>query len=349
VAEGRPLPDEAIQPALRGHAVEARLYAEDAANDFLPVTGTLSRFRIPDGVRVDTGVESGAEISPYYDPMVAKVIAHGATRDDAVRLLADALTRAELHGTTTNRDFLVGVLRHDEFVAGDADTSFLDRHDPAELAGSLLDLREQRLAVSAAALALQAARREEATVLASVPSGWRNVPAAPHEVTFTAGEHEWVVGYAFDRSNRLTTLQVDGEGVPGAVLHRATPDHVDLEAAGRRRRFGVHAEPSGAVHVNCDAGQLSLLEQPRHPQIEDIAAAGSLASPMPGSVWKVLADQGQDVEKGQPLLIIEAMKMEHEIVAPVAGPLEELRVAEGDQVDAGTILAVIGEAEAADG
>ena len=118
----RPLPDEAIQPALRGHAIEARLYAEDAANDFLPVTGTLSRFRLPAGVRVDTGVEDGAEISPYYDPMVAKVIAHGPTRADAARLLADALARAELHGTTTNRDFLVAVLRHDEFAAGDADT-----------------------------------------------------------------------------------------------------------------------------------------------------------------------------------------------------------------------------------
>ncbi len=166
VAEGRPLPAEAIQPALRGHAVEARLYAEDAANDFLPVTGTLSRFRLPAGVRVDTGVEDGAEISPYYDPMVAKVIAHGPTRADAVRLLADALARAELHGTTTNRDFLVAVLRHDEFAAGDADTSFLDRHDPAALSGSLLDDHEQQLAAAAAALALQAARREEATVLA---------------------------------------------------------------------------------------------------------------------------------------------------------------------------------------
>ena len=144
--------------------------------------------------------------------------------------------------------------------------------------------------------------------------------------------------------NRLTTLLVDGEEIEGAVLHDAAPDHVDLEAGGHRRRFSVHAEPSGAIHVNCDAGQLSLVEQPRHPQIEDVAAAGSLASPMPGSVWKVLAAAGDDVTKGQPLLIIEAMKMEHEIVAPVDGPLEEMRVAEGDQVDAGTILAVIGEA-----
>ncbi len=343
VAEGRPLPAAAIQPQLTGHAIEARLYAEDAANAFLPVTGTLSRFRIGDDVRVDTGVEDHAEISPFYDPMVAKVVAHGATREDAVRLLADALTRAELHGTTTNRDFLVGVLRHEEFGAGRADTGFLDRHDPAELARSLLDEHEQRLAAAAAALALQAARRRQATVLASVPSGWRNVPAAPHEVTFADGDRELVVAYLFDRQNRLATLLVDGEAVQGAVLHDAAPDHVDLEAGGHRRRFRVHAEPSGAVHVNCDAGQLSLVEQPRHPLAEEAATAGSLASPMPGSVWRVLAAAGDDVTKGQPLLIIEAMKMEHEIVAPVDGPLEELRVAEGDQVDAGTVLAVIGE------
>ena len=108
-------------------------------------------------------------------------------------------------------------------------------------------------------------------------------------------------------------------------------------------RYAVHAEPSGAVHVNTDSGQVSLTEKPRHPRLEEAAAAGSLASPMPGSVWKVLAAAGDHVEKGQPLLVIEAMKMEHEIVAPVAGPLEQMRVAEGDQVDAGTILAVIGE------
>ena len=123
------------------------------------------------------------------------------------------------------------------------------------------------------------------------------MPAAPHEVTFADGDRELVVAYAFDRANRLVTLQVDGEEIEGAVLHDAAPDHVDLEAGGHRRRFAVHAEPGGAVHVNCDAGQLSLVEQPRHPQIEDVAAAGSLASPMPGSVWKVLAAAGDDVRR----------------------------------------------------
>ena len=171
------------------------------------------------------------------------------------------------------------------------------------------------------------------------------MPADPHHVTFADGDRHVAVAYAFDRANRLVTLQVDGQAIDDAVLHGAAPDRVDLEAGGHRRRFSVHAEPSGAIHVNCDSGQLSLVEQPRHPQIEDVAAAGSLASPMPGSVWKVLAAQGDHVTKGQPLLIIEAMKMEHEIVAPVDGPLEELRVAEGDQVDAGSILAVIGEVQ----
>ena len=351
VAEGGALPSEALSPVMRGHAIEARLYAEDAANDFLPVTGTLSRFSVPGDVRVDTGVEDGAQISRYYDPMVAKVIAHGATRAAAARLLADSLARAQLHGTITNRDFLVGVLRHEEFLDGRADTSFLERHDPAQLAAPLLSGESERLAVAAAALALQARRRRDARVLAAMPSGWRNVPAAPHEITFhggdgglAGGERALVVAYAFDRANRLVTLTVDGEAIESPVLHACTPEMVDLEARGHRRRYAVHAEPSGAAHVNTESGQVSLAEQPRHPRAEEDAAAGSLASPMPGAVRKVLAAAGEQVDKGQPLLVIEAMKMEHEIAAPVAGSLEKMRVAEGDQVDAGTILAVIGEA-----
>jgi len=352
VAEGGALPAEAVSPVMRGHAIEARLYAEDAVNDFLPVTGTLSRFAVTGDVRVDTGVEDGAEISTYYDPMVAKVIAHGPTRAAAARLLADSLARAELHGTITNRDFLVGVLRHEEFLDGRADTSFLERHDPAELAAPLVSGETERGSVAAVALALQARRRLDARVLATMPSGWRNVPAAPHEIAFDHGdgasaadtERPLIVAYAFDRANRLVTLAVDGETLESPVLHACTPEVVDLETAGHRRRYHVHAEASGAVHVNSDSGQLSLVERPRHPRAEEAAAAGSLASPMPGAVWKVLAAAGEKVDKGQPLLVIEAMKMEHEIVAPVSGPLEEMRVSEGDQVDAGTILAVIGEA-----
>ncbi|MGI8845054.1 MAG: biotin/lipoyl-containing protein, partial [Thermoleophilaceae bacterium] len=346
VAEGQALPAEAVTPTLRGHAIEARLYAEDALNDFLPVTGTLSRFAVPGGVRVDTGVQSGTEISPFYDPMVAKVIAHGPTRTAAARVLADALARAELHGTTTNRDFLVAVLRHEEFLDGRADTSFLERYDPAVLASPLVAGADETAAAAAAALALQARHRADARTLGTLPSGWRNVRSAPHRIAFLVdGDREIAVDYELDRAGRIATLAVDGHQLEEPHLHADAPDLVDLEVGGVRRRFGIHIEPHGPTHVNSERGQLTLHAQPRHPRVEDAAHAGSLESPMPGSVWKVLVAAGDQVEKGQPLLVIEAMKMEHEIVAPVAGPLEELRVAEGDQVDAGSILAVIGESD----
>jgi propionyl-CoA carboxylase alpha chain len=186
VADGGHAPDP---PPLRGHAIEARLYAEDPAQDFLPQTGTLTRLRFGDGVRVDSAVEDGSAISPYYDPMIAKVVAHGATRDEAARRLAGALARAHIHGTVTNRDFLVRVLRHPEFLSGDADTSFLGRHDPAELAAPLVDAGGVRLAAAAAALAGQATRRAAAVPGRSAPSGWRNVPSQLQTTTFEAPQN----------------------------------------------------------------------------------------------------------------------------------------------------------------
>jgi propionyl-CoA carboxylase alpha chain len=195
VAIGEPVPDV---PSIDGHAIEARLYAEDPANGFLPVTGPMRRFRVPDGVRVDTGVEDGSMISAYYDPMVAKIVAHGATRGEAARRLADALTRAELHGMTTNRDFLVRVLRHPEFLSGDADTGFLERHD---LSAPLV--ADRRLAAAAAALAGQARRRAGTRTLRTLPSGWRNNPS---QLQVTRFEGDLEVGYRFDRAGTLAEL-----------------------------------------------------------------------------------------------------------------------------------------------
>ena len=341
VAEGGPLPQEALAPALSGHAIEARLYAEDPANDFLPVTGTLERFAVGPGVRVDTGVEDGAEISPYYDPMIAKVVAHGRTRDEAARRLADALARAELHGITTNRDFLVRVLRHPEFLAGEADTSFLERHRASDLAEPLVDAGGELLAAAAAALAGQAARRAGARVLPTLPSGWRNNPSGPQAVTYAGHHHdELTVGYRFARDGRLAELRVGGVELEGARLHRCVGDEVDLELGGLRRSYRVR----GGI-VNTDEGQADLRELPRFPDPSEAGQAGSLTSPMPGAVIRVMAKVGATVEAGQPLLVLEAMKMEHEIVAPADGTLAELAVAEGSQVEAGELLAVIDEAQ----
>ena len=325
VASGRPVPDV---PPINGHAIEARLYAEDPANDFLPVTGTLRRFRVPDGVRVDTGVEDGSVISPYYDPMVAKVMAHGGTREEAACRLADALARAELHGTTTNRDFLVRILRHPEFLAGEADTSFLERHD---LSAPLI--ADRGLAAAAAALAGQAHRRATARTLGTLPSGWRNNPSRLQIMMFD-GDLE--IGYRFDRHGRLAELRVDGEPLPRPRVHACSPEHVDLEVGGVRRSYRV---ADGAV--NTAEGQVDLHAMPRFAEPTEAVQAGSLTSPMPGAVVRVLVKLGDTVTAHQPLLVVEAMKMEHEIVAPTAGIVTELPVADGAQVEAGAILAVI--------
>jgi acyl-CoA carboxylase subunit alpha len=326
VARGEPVPDA---PPLRGHAIEARLYAEDPANDFLPVTGTLRRFEIDGDVRVDTGVQSGSVISPHYDPMIAKVLAHGATRDEAAARLADALARARVHGMTTNRDFLVNVLRHPEFLAGEADTGFLDRHDctaPLPV--------DRGIAAAAHALAGQAARRNSARVLRTLPSGWRNNPSRL-QTTRYANPRGLEIGYRFDRHGVLDELRIDGQE-RAARLHECGPDAVDLEVDGVRRTFHVDGDT-----VNTADGQVELVELPRFTDPDAEAAAGSLVSPMPGTVLRVAVEQGAAVEARQPLLVLEAMKMEHEIVAPVAGTVTELRVAAGAQVEAGAILAVI--------
>jgi acetyl/propionyl-CoA carboxylase alpha subunit len=340
VAEGRELPAEAVDPALRGHAVEARLYAEDAAHGFLPQTGTLARFRVPGTVRVDSAVGDGARISPHYDPMLAKVIAHGATRAEAVRKLADALRRSEIHGLTTNRDFLVRVLTHPEFASGGADTGFLDRHAADELSGPLLGGDERRRAAAAAALAAQAARRESARVLASLPSGWRNNASAPQATSY--GD-DLQVSYRMARDGALAWLSVGGAELEAPRIHAASADAVELEAGGVRRRYRVATGPGGAAFVNTDEGQLDLVEAPRFPDSGPAAEPGSLESPVPGRVVRVMAQAGATVTAGQPLLIVEAMKMEHEIVAPHPGRLTELRVDEGAQVETGTVLAVIGD------
>jgi propionyl-CoA carboxylase alpha chain len=192
-----------------------------------------------------------------------------------------------------------------------------------------------------AALAAAAGRRERAKVLRDAPIGWRNNASQDQEVTFS----ELTVGYRFDRSGRLAALHVDGVPYADAVLHAATGEEVDLALDGRRVRYRVRTGAAGSVYVNSPEGQASLRRHPRFAAPEEHLPAGSLASPMPGAVARVMAAQGDRVARGQPLLVIEAMKMEHEIVAPSEGVLSELLVAVGTQVQAGTMLAVVADAE----
>jgi propionyl-CoA carboxylase alpha chain len=336
IAEGEPLPARAHEARISGHAIEVRLYAEDVAAGFVPATGVLHRFRFPaaPGIRVDTGFGDGSVVSPHYDAMLAKVVAHGPTRADATRRLARALGQAGIHGVTTNRDLLVAILREPEFLAGGTDTGYLTRHEPVALAAARTRPGRHTLV---AALARQARYRAEAPVLRTVPSGWRNVFSGPQRVSYTTAGQPSEVTY------RIRGDHVDAEidGVPlRALVRAATPDQVDLEIDGTRRVYRVH-QVGADVYVDASDGSSTLSEIPRFGDPAKLAPVGSLLAPMPGLVLRVLAEPGAVVTAGQPLLVLEAMKMEQTVSAPADGVVAELRAKAGEQVSTGQVLAVL--------
>jgi acetyl/propionyl-CoA carboxylase alpha subunit len=337
IAEGEPLPASARQARISGHAIEVRLYAEDVPAGFVPTTGTLHRFAFPPaaGIRVDTGFRDGSVVSPHYDAMLAKVIAHGRTRADAARQLARALGRAAIHGVTTNRDLLVAILREPEYLAGGTDTGYLTRHDPASLVAAAA--KPPAAHALAAALARQARHRAETPVLGTVPSGWRNVFSAPQRVSYTAAGEPREVTYRI-RGDRVDA-EVDGVAMQAFVL-AAGPDQVDLEIDGTRRVYRVHRVGTD-TYIDASDGSTALSETPRFGDPAKLAPAGSLLAPMPGLVLRVLAEPGAVVTAGQPILVLEAMKMEQTVSAPADGVLAELRAKAGEQVSTGQVLAVL--------
>ena len=323
IAEGAPVPFDA-PPPVRGHAIEARLYAEDPAAGWRPSTGTLHRIAVPGGVRVDAGVVDGDEVSAHYDPLLAKVVAHGPSRDAAARKLAAALAAASLHGPVTNRDLLVRVLRSDGFAAG-PHTGFLD--EQPELVAPLAGPAEIASAALVAALAGSARRRATASVQRTVPAGWRNNPSQPATATYAGPDGELTVTY---RPAPVTVAS-------------ATPDAVVLVDDGVRVAYRVHAVGETS-YVDGPEWTVALSEVDPLPQPTAALPAGSLTAPMPGQVVAVRVAKGDRVTAGQQLLALEAMKMEHAVSAPADGVLTELRVTTGSQVDAGDVLAVIEEA-----
>jgi len=339
VAQGERLAFRQEDVRLCGHAIEARLYAEDPANGFLPTGGRVLDWRPPVGVdvRVDSGVESGTGIALAFDPMIAKVIAHAPTREEAALRLAGALERLVVAGVVTNRDFLVNVLRSPAFLAGDTTTDFIERHHPARLREP--DDGTLREAALAAALAAQAARRAEATVLRTVPSGWRNNPSGFQDARYRCHGREVAVGYRRERDGAFACVL---DGTPArAHLVRVAPPAIDLEIDGLRRAFRVTPGSAGAVFVQDARGEIRLQELPRFPEPEAAELAGGSSAPMPGRVLDVRVSAGDEVGKGQLLLIMEAMKMELQVTASADGVVTEVRVAPGQQVEAGQVLVVV--------
>ncbi len=359
VAEGRgvtseiaPAVEEVAQrpsrdPAVDGHAIEVRLYAEDET--WTPQSGRLVTLDIPSdaqfgplarpGIRVDSGFESGNEVGTHYDAMLAKVISWAPTRPQAIRQLVSALRRARIHGVVTNRDHLIDILLSEDFAADDVTTSWLEGWQPPPPRGDSFGA-----AILCATTAVVLDRAERRTVQAGVPTGWRNVRSQWQVERFTAPgrpdiEGEWV-------SSRAGTIAFPNADFDVVATER-TPDgwRIDWRGDNEVGRFDVRIGPGlpghREVYVDGPRSSHTLTEVPRFTDPADAIASGSLLAPMPGTVVKVAVSEGDEVEGGAVVLVLEAMKMQHTITAPAAGRVTTLNVQPGVQVAAGEVLAVV--------
>ncbi len=322
VAGGEPLLLTQGQIQLTGHAFEARLYAEDVAAGFLPATGRLAHLAFPDGCRADTGVMSGDEISPWYDPMIAKIITHGPTRDIALSRLTRALEETQVAGTITNLAFLTALSRHRGFARGEVDTGLIGR-DLALLTAKPEDEPLGRPAMAAAAVLHAAA------LPVDVLTGFALWAPLIHRLTLAAGA---------DLIEAELTLSGPDHGVVriGDSEWQAVRQGDRWHLAGLSR---MHIVDADGIHVFASGLTTSFR---RHDPLDRDTSAGlgsdMTLAPMPGVVRAVFVSAGQDVERGQPLCRLEAMKMEHTLKAARAGRVAEIFVTEGAQIAAGDPL-----------
>ncbi|MGJ0620880.1 MAG: acetyl/propionyl/methylcrotonyl-CoA carboxylase subunit alpha [Methylocystis sp.] len=326
VASGEKLPRTQGEIALAGHAFEARLYAEDAAKGFLPATGTLHHLKFPDAapkdtaMRIETGVRAGDAISPFYDPMIAKLVVHGKDRATALGALRETLARTEVAGSTVNTAFLAALAADADFAAGDVDTGLIGRHQEALTA---IPAPTDETIVSAALAATDAGAPVNAADPWSTLSGYAHFHTLSRRIRLRHGEENILARVAARRDGRF---QVALE-----APHDAVNTH-DLRTTPRTARWPGHVTVfEGAVN------HTFTVPDPLAKADEAGAASGSLRAPMPGLVKLVRAAMGDAVIKGQPLLILEAMKMEHTIAAPHDGVIAEIAT-EGAQVSDGTVL-----------
>ncbi|KGJ06053.1 ATP-grasp domain-containing protein [Paracoccus versutus] len=322
VASGEPLPARQEDLAITGHAFEARLYAEDVPAGFLPATGRLAHLRFPDHARIETGVRPGDAISPWYDPMIAKIVTHGATRAIALRALESALVDTEVAGSVTNVDFLIALTRHEGFGRGEVDTGLIARDLQALVEAAEPDSRAKALAV------LGLAGLDDPTLRGGITL-WQPLRRT---IAWDGGE---------------ALLEVLG---PGAA--RVTLDGGTHEIGYEGGRWWVDGSPRRSRIVNHAAGtsvfggrSLTLIPLDPLARGGEEAGGGMTLSPMPGLVKAIFVEPGQQVAAGEPLAILEAMKMEHTLTAARDGRVAEVLAAAGDQVEAGAALIRLEEEE----
>ncbi len=336
IADGESLPVSQVEVETTGHAIEARLYAEDPAKDFLPQAGQILLWREPDGdgIRVDSGIQSPANISLYYDPMLAKVIAYGDDRRMAIRRLRRALSSCTLLGVNSNLRLLRELLHHQAFLDGKLNTAFLDQH--------FSDWQPPKMDESVALMAASLAHPEDQTPMSG--SGfWRNNPNRPQLKRFRLNSAEEPVEVELLPLPQKGSFQITVLG----HTHTVQLDHqhgadLTLTVDGYRQTATL-ASAGGVWWVDTRNGLVVLHEVSPLPEPKAWAGAGSsLRAPMPGSILDVLVEVGQQVCKGQALLKLEAMKMEHTIRAAADGVVEAIYFSTGDTVDADAQLLQIG-------
>jgi len=341
IAEGRPLQLQQDEVKLEGAAIEVRLYAEDPDAGFLPQSGKLVDFSMPslEGIRVDTGVGPTSEIPVHYDPMIAKIIAHGADRQQAIRRLRYALRQLSVHGIRTNRELLLYILDNPAFSAGNFDTHFIER----ELGETLRTPPSEeavRDAFIGATLALSETRRRALTrAPRGIPAGFRNNPQSRERIELALGDESVEIAYRFDKRAGLYRLALRDADHEARLVSLEGEELIFV--SGDRRRRARFKRSDDRVYLLMDGDSFEIRELPRFPEAGAESVEGGYLAPMPGKIIQLLAAVDEEVEPGATLAVMEAMKMEHRIVAKEAATIREVRVKEGDQVEADAVLFVV--------
>ncbi|MEM6767251.1 MAG: acetyl-CoA carboxylase biotin carboxylase subunit [Bacteroidota bacterium] len=324
-----------------GYAIEARLYAEDPSKDFVPVTGRIHSFSYPelDGLRMESAVASGSEISIYYDPMIAKIIMWGEDRDIAHTKLRYVLDQLVCQGTITNQAFLQHLLAHPDFLVGKYDTHFIDKKLSLGDLGSISVQTQAELAI--ATLLFRWYKREnERSLLRNLPSGWRNNFYEPQKEQYVIGETEIALGYQKVKDSFL--IQVGGQEMTAAIT-AYTQEKISLIIDGIQKAYTILQQGNEYFIHAAGIGNHKVLLKDRFPQKEKEKVKGGYESPMPSQIVKVHVAEGADIKKGDPLLVLSSMKMESTLLAEEDGTLEEVFVTEGQNVEAGFLLLKIQE------
>ena len=335
IANGEPLDFSQEDIEWFGSSIEVRLYSEDPGNNFLPVTGKLIAFEPTEDplVRWDTGVETGSEITPNFDPMLAKIISYGETRVEAANKLALALENSHFGGLKTNRDYLISILRSDEFLKGDTTTDFLEK---AKIKDEIkLNEEEIYFLAIAASMWIQGKNRYESEVLSNLSSGWNNARLPMQEIKLQFDDKPLTVKYKNNREEIFTTDKNNS-----VKINSWDKNFIDVEIDNTRIRSKVTFD-NELLLIQSKSGDVLFKILPKFETVKKVAIEGGLNAPMPGKVVEIKIKKGAKIKKGDTLIILEAMKMEHKVLAPSDGKVKEILIHKDEQVENGATLVVL--------